>query len=124
MKEVLTGPHTHNNFLEVFVETGVAGGMFFVAFTLLLLLALLRKIRFYKSGSPATSSPYANTFYIVGLILLGLFIATHIFGMTNYSLRRSLGLLVWTSWALAFAFVRSRWDTTSSPSKDNTVFHH
>lgn len=123
VKNELTGPHTHNNFLEVFVETGALGGLFFVAFTVLLLLALLRKIRFYKSGVSKTSSHHTERYYLIGLLLLGLFIATHLFGMTNYSLRRSIGFLVWTSWALAFAYTMFKWEIDDSTYNNKPLPH-
>lgn len=85
-------PHAHNNWLELTAESGLPAGLLFTFWQALLgwyALALLWRGR---------SQPDLRN---RGLAIIVLLVALHLFGMTNYSLRRNVGFSVWMTLALA-----------------------
>ncbi|MBI3736328.1 O-antigen ligase family protein, partial [Candidatus Sumerlaeota bacterium] len=91
-------PHAHNNFLEIAVETGLTGTTIFIAWQLMLLYGVFLLIRDAASGTPERA---------LGWALLGLMVSIHLFGMTNYSLRRNVGFEIWLGWGILHAGLTS-----------------
>lgn len=85
-------PHAHNNLLEIVVEMGAFGGLLFAAYQLGLIWLALQLWRRRREIPEAHWLPWAVLALMVGL---------HLFGMTNFSLRRSVGFQIWMCWAMA-----------------------
>ncbi len=98
-------PHAHNILLEVIVETGIIGAVLFMGHQLALVYAAFLLIRLAARGSRER---------FVGWSVLGLLIGLHVFGLTNYSLRRNVGIEVWmvlgAAHVLALDALSRAWD--------------
>lgn len=110
-------PHAHNNLIEMTVETGLVGSSLFVLYQGALVFALIALVRGSDPGTAERRLAWA---------LLGLLVATHVYGATNFSLRRSVGFEVWLSWGLAHALTlqgiaRRGWDSTPISPRDERV---
>ncbi|KPL12004.1 hypothetical protein AMJ85_02300 [candidate division BRC1 bacterium SM23_51] len=84
-------PHAHNNLLEIAVESGLAALVLFVAFTGALVAQVLRAWR-------ATKRQTKPRFVVAGFF--GLLISVTVYGLSNYSLRYTIGMLLWICFAL------------------------
>jgi len=73
-------PHAHNNLIELGAELGLPGLALFMALQALVLAHLVRATR----EDPDRTATW-----------LGLFVAVHVYGLTNYALRLGNGALVW-----------------------------
>lgn len=85
--------HAHNQWLEICAEAGLPAAAVFALFTLArlsLLLAAWRKA--YRRAAPIAE---------ILLLWLALEIAIQVYGLTNYPLRRSLGLFTYAIWAIS-----------------------
>jgi O-antigen ligase len=79
-------PHAHNNYLEIASEIGFPGLAFFLGLNAFIALGLWRRrLETAECSRPA---------------LLGLLVAINIYGLANYSLRFSIGALIWVLLAL------------------------
>ncbi len=85
-------PHAHNNFLEIACETGLIGLAIFLAYQGALVGGAIFLILKSQRGTLERHLAWA---------ILGLLIGLHVFGMTNYSLRRNVGFEIWMAWAIA-----------------------
>jgi putative inorganic carbon (HCO3(-)) transporter len=83
--------HAHNNYLEVAAETGLFGLLVFVALNVLLFVQIFRAWRM-------TERQTKPRFVVAGFF--GLLVAINMYGMSNYSLRYTIGMLVWICFAL------------------------
>jgi O-antigen ligase len=79
-------PHAHNNFLEITVETGITGLILFL--TVQIVLTALAIALILKNPRRSQASQ-------LGFAVLGFLVAIHAFGMTNFSLRRTVGFQIW-----------------------------
>jgi len=84
-------PHAHNNFLQMGVETGLVGLVLFLALNALLVMQLVRA---WLDTQPQTN----RRFVVAGFF--GLFASITVFGLSNYSLRYNVGMLIWICLAL------------------------
>ncbi|MCX8037559.1 MAG: O-antigen ligase family protein [Candidatus Sumerlaeia bacterium] len=84
-------PHAHNNFLEIAAESGLIAMSVFAAFTVALALQIGQAWR-------ATQRQTKRRFVVAGFFAL--LIAITAFGITSYSLRYTIGLLIWVCFAL------------------------
>lgn len=100
-------PHAHNNLFEIGVETGLVGIAIFVTFQIALFAFAIHSLFRAKRGSPERQ---------IALGIVALLVAVNLFGLTNYTLRRTVGFEVWMSWGIAHAFLVSlrRGDDLSS----------
>lgn len=89
-------PHAHNNYLELGAETGVPGAVLFGMYQVLLLLGGLALVR-HRTAAVRRA----------GWAILALVLALNLFGMTNYSLRRNVGFMVWIAYGAAQGIVVS-----------------
>jgi hypothetical protein len=90
-------PHSHNNFLEIAAENGLIGLGLFVLFSMLLVWESVRRCLAQQSASQLRLTAAA---------FLGTLIAIHTFGLSNYSLRRTIGFLIWMLFGLVLAYLR------------------
>ncbi|MFP4380531.1 MAG: O-antigen ligase family protein [Candidatus Sumerlaeia bacterium] len=74
-------PHAHNNYLEIAAESGIPVLLVFLGLNAFVLLGLWNRRKQFHA--------YPN------IALIGLLGAIHAYGMVNYSLRQSIGLLIW-----------------------------
>lgn len=81
-------PHAHNNLLQVSVETGLVGLVLFGMYQISLLLGTV-----WPPGR-ATRSWSARS------ALLAVWVGLFLYGLTNYSMRRTVGFVVWLDLAL------------------------
>jgi len=95
-EDVEEKPHAHNNVLEITAETGLIGGTLFTSWSVLLGAGL-----FFAALNAPRGSEQRQLFWAA----LGLWAGLHVFGMTNYSLRRTVGAAVWIGWAVCSAIL-------------------
>lgn len=86
-------PHAHNNVLEITAEMGVIGALIFLAYQAGL---------FFMAFRLGSKTGWRS---ILPWAILCLFVGLHAFGMTNFSLRRSVGIQVWMVWGMAHALM-------------------
>jgi len=84
-------PHAHNNFLEIAAESGLGAMALFLAFTAGLVVQIGRAWRH-------TARQTKRRFVVAGFFAL--LIAITVFGLGSYSLRYTVGMLVWVCFAL------------------------
>jgi len=84
-------PHAHNNLLETAVESGLGALALFAAFAASLLVQIFRALRETK---PQTK----QRFIVSGFFAL--FIGIMVYGLSNFSLRYKVGMLIWICFAL------------------------
>ncbi|MBM3333862.1 O-antigen ligase family protein [Candidatus Sumerlaeota bacterium] len=84
-------PHAHNNFLCIGAESGVGAMAAFIAFTALLFGQIGRAVRQTARQSKAR-------FVSAGFFTL--LTAITVYGLTNYSLRYTIGMEIWIIFAL------------------------
>jgi hypothetical protein len=89
-------PHAHNNVFELTVETGLIGGGLFVAYQICLFWMTIRLLRGRNRDLAPPWLPWAA---------LGLLVGLHFFGMTNFSLRSSVGFQIWICFAMLQAIL-------------------
>jgi len=83
--------NAHNNFLEIAAESGIPAAALFLAFTVALFAQISRAWR-------ATQRETKRRFVVAGFFAL--LIAITVYGLGSYSLRYTVGMLVWICFAL------------------------
>jgi hypothetical protein len=96
-EEIEAKPHSHNNFLEIAAENGLVGLGAFVIFSALLLGGLVKRCLAQSKKSPLRFTTAA---------FLGMLIAIHTYGLSNYSLRKTIGFVIWMLFGLTLAYLR------------------
>ncbi len=92
LKEMQGLSHAHNMWLEVAVESGIPAAAVLAAFALLRCAGLgFAWFRIRKSGGAGNALA----------VWLALEVAILVYGMSNYPLRRSLGLIPWSVWSVS-----------------------
>lgn len=92
----LTGSsHAHNMWLETAAEAGVPAALAFLAFTLLRIAFLLQAWSTARRTGSVLALPL--------LLWIGLEIVIQIYGLSNYPLRRNLGLFTYAIWGIGVA---------------------
>jgi O-antigen ligase len=91
VKPGIETPQAHNNFLEVAAESGLGAAALFAAFTAALVVQISRAWR-------GTQRQTKRRFVVAGFFALLIAITVH--GMSSYSLRYTIGMLVWICFAL------------------------
>lgn len=103
-------PHAHNNFLEIAVESGSIGLAAFLVFQAALVGGILsRRVRTDGEGLDGA----------LRWALLGLMVGIHLYGMSNYSLRRSVGFEVWLAWGVVHAASIGGWRRRVAPTESD-----
>ncbi|MBX7247025.1 MAG: O-antigen ligase family protein [Candidatus Sumerlaeaceae bacterium] len=85
-------PHAHNQWLEITAETGFPAVVLFVMFTLARFWIISWALRSRPDGG------FASFWFFA--CWLALEIAIQVYGLSNYPLRRGLGLLTYGIWAV------------------------
>jgi len=83
--------NAHNNFLEIAAESGIPAAVVFLAFTVALFAQIVRAWR-------TTGRQTKRRFVTAGFFAL--LISTTVYGLSSYSLRYTMGMLVWICFAL------------------------
>lgn len=84
-------PHAHNNFLQIAAESGLVALALFLAFMGMLVAQVFRA---WRDSERQTK----RRFVIAGFFAL--LVSITIYGLTNYSLRYTIGMLIWVCFAL------------------------
>jgi O-antigen ligase len=85
--------HPHNQWIEQMLASGIFGGLFFLGFTIVRILAL---------GAPLGNrqpQPKDGRFVLILALWIGLEFALQFYGLTNTALRRNIGLWTYCLWA-------------------------
>lgn len=91
LREGVDPPHAHNNFLEIAVESGLLALLLFLAF----LAALTAQIaRAWRETQRRTKRRCVTAGFF------GLLVGITVYGLSNYSLRYHIGMLIWVCFAL------------------------
>jgi O-antigen ligase len=91
LEEAQDTPHAHNNFLQLAFESGVIAAGLFVALMAALAAQIFRAWR-------ATERQTKRRFVVAGFFAL--LISITVYGLSNFSLRYSVGMLIWICFAL------------------------
>lgn len=89
--------HAHNIWLETAAETGIPAALVLLGFTTLRVSALFVAMRRMRLLRHPLAGPM--------LVWLGLEAAIQVFGLSNYPLRRNLGMMTYMVWGVSAAFV-------------------
>jgi O-antigen ligase len=89
--------HAHNQWLEIAAEAGIPAALVFLAFTVvrIALMAASWRAAAHRAG--------AGTAAGVILLWLALEAAIQVYGLTNYTLRRNMGLFTYGLWGIGVA---------------------
>lgn len=99
--------HAHNIWLETAAESGIAAALVLLAFTALRIGALFAAMRRMRLIRHPLAVPI--------LVWLGLEAAIQVFGLSNYPLRRNLGMMTYMVWGVSAAFIMAAHHLATAP---------
>ena len=89
--------HAHNTYLETAAESGIPAAILLFVFTVTRILALaLQTFRVRRMRHP---------FGVAMLAWIGLEVALQVYGLSNYALRRNMGILTYGVWGISATMI-------------------
>jgi O-antigen ligase len=89
--------HAHNTYLETAAESGILAAILLLGFTITRIIALmLQTFRVRKMRHPVGVAMVA---------WVGLEVALQVYGLSNYALRRNMGILTYGVWGISATMI-------------------
>jgi len=89
--------HSHNNFLEIAIETGIFNLFIFLIFLFNLFIGLAKRLKQKMRLEEVSNLAIGMLTFILGVV---------IFGLTNYSFRYSIGAFIFLWFGLILSFLK------------------
>lgn len=100
-------PHAHNQWLETAAESGVPCSLMLLFFTVMRFVLLIAALRCSRVRDPQMAWLLA--------LWIALEVAIEAYGLSNYALRRTLGLIPWAVWGVGVVLSMRAIDRARTP---------